>query len=280
MSQSFASSHDEQLSGSGITLDVTTDKEAYNPGETITVSGNVHPQVPGTDVILRIISPQATNIIQVEQLEVDSDGNFSGNIETDFGGAWKNSGTYVINVFYWKDVRVDIQFDYGMTSVGMQETMPVPESIQNEDGIQSSEIVGVEILDSFLVIDGINVNYTITNAKIISITPDLDAKSLIIKISTTDDGELVITLPKDVIDTDEEGFFVLVDGEETAYIEELHDNSRTLTIPFYYGSEEIEVIGTFVIPEFGLIGVLVLAISIIAIIAVTSKSRLSLMPKL
>ncbi|MDC0193467.1 PEFG-CTERM sorting domain-containing protein [Candidatus Nitrosopelagicus sp.] len=280
MSQSFASSHDEQLSGSGITLDVTTDKEAYNPGETITVSGNVHPQVPGTDVILRIISPQATNIIQVEQLEVDSDGNFSGNIETDFGGAWKNSGTYVINVFYWKDVRVDIQFDYGMTSVGMQETMPVPESIQNEEGIQSSEIVGVEILDSFLVIDGINVNYTITNAKIISITPDLDAKSLIIKISTTDDGELVITLPKDVIDTDEEGFFVLVDGEETAYIEELHDNSRTLTIPFYYGSEEIEVIGTFVIPEFGLIGVLVLAISIIAIIAVTSKSRLSLMPKL
>ena len=280
MSQSFASSHDEQLSGSGITLDVTTDKEAYNPGETITVSGNVHPQVPGTDVILRIISPQATNIIQVEQLEVDSDGNFSGNIETDFGGAWKNSGTYVINVFYWKDVRVDIQFDYGMTSVGMQETMPVPESIQNEEGIQSSEIVGVEILDSFLVIDGINVNYTITNAKIISITPDLDAKSLIIKISTTDDGELVITLPKDVIDTDEEGFFVLVDGEETAYIEELHDNSRTLTIPFYYGSEEIEVIGTFVIPEFGLIGVLVLAISIIAIIAVTSKSRLSIMPKL
>ena len=280
LSQSFASSHDEQSSGSGITLSVTTDKEAYNPGETITVSGNVHPQIPGTDVILRIISPQATNIIQVEQLEVDSDGNFSGNIKTDFGGAWKNSGTYVINVFYWKDVRVDIQFDYGMTSVGMQETMPVPESIQNEEGIQSSEIVGVEILDSFLVIDGINVNYTITNAKIISITPDLDAKSLIIKISTTDDGELVITLPKDVIDTDEEGFFVLVDGEETAYIEELHDNSRTLTIPFYYGSEEIEVIGTFVIPEFGIIGVLVLAISIIAIIAVTSKSRLSLMPKL
>ena len=277
VNQGFADFHD---TGSGITLDISTDKEAYNPGETITISGQVNPQIPNTDVILQIISPQATNIIQVEQLEVDSAGNFSGNIETDFGGAWKNSGTYEIRAFYWNDVRVDIQFDYGMTSVGMQETMPVPESIQNEEGIQSSEIVGVEILDSFLVIDGINVNYTITNAKIISITPDLDAKSLIIKISTTDDGELVITLPKDVIDTDEEGFFVLVDGEETAYIEELHDNSRTLTIPFYYGSEEIEVIGTFVIPEFGLIGVLVLAISIIAIIAVTSKSRLSIMPKL
>ena len=278
-SQSFASSHNEQLSGSGITLYVTTDKEAYNPGETILVSGNVHPQIPGTDVILQIVSPR-NNIVQVNQLEVDSAGGFSGSIETDFGGVWKNSGTYEIRVFYWSDVRTDIHFDYGMTSVGMQQQPEFNEPEQSEETIQSSEIVGVEIEDSFLVIDGINVDYKISNAKIISMTPDLDAKSLIIKISTTNDGELLITLPKDVIDTDEEGFFVLVDGEETAYIEELHDNSRTLIIPFYNGSEEIEIIGTFVIPEFGTIIVLVLALSITAIIAVTSKSRLSIMPKL
>ena len=170
-----------------------------------------------------------------------------------------------------------------MTSVGTQEQQApeqeLNESVQSEQ-MQSSEIVGVEVQDSVLVVDGIDVNYTITGAKIISMTPDLDAKSLIIKISTTNDGELVITLPKDVIDTDEEGFFILVDGEETAFIEDLHDNSRTLTIPFYNGSEEIEIIGTFVIPEFGVIGMLVLALSIIAIITVTSKSRLSLMPKL
>ena len=170
-----------------------------------------------------------------------------------------------------------------MTSVGTQEQQApeqeLNESVQSEQ-MQSSEIVGVEVQDSVLVVDGIDVNYTITGAKIISMTPDLDAKSLIIKISTTNDGELVITLPKDVIDTDEEGFFILVDGEETAFIEDLHDNSRTLTIPFYNGSEEIEIIGTFVIPEFGVIGMLVLALAIVAIIAVTSKSRLSLMPKL
>ena len=61
---------------------------------------------------------------------------------------------------------------------------------------------------------------------------------------------------------------------------ELNTNSATLIIPFVDGSEEIEIIGTFVIPEFGTIAVLVLAISIISIIAVTYKSRLSLMPKL
>ena len=282
MTESFGSSHSEQLSGSGITLEISTDKEAYNPGETILISGQVYPQVPGTDVILQIVSPR-NNIVQIEQLEVNSDGEFSGSIETSFGGLWRASGTYDIRAFYWNDVRTDIQFDYGMTSVGTQEQQApeqeLNESVQSEQ-MQSSEIVGVEVQDSVLVVDGIDVNYTITGAKIISMTPDLDAKSLIIKISTTNDGELLITLPKDVIDTDEEGFFVLVDGEETAYIEELHDNSRTLIIPFYNGSEEIEIIGTFVIPEFGTIIVLVLALSITAIIAVTSKSRLSIMPKL
>ena len=270
VNQGFADFHD---TGSGITLDISTDKEAYNPGETITISGNVNPQIPGTDVILQIVSPR-NNIVQIEQLEVNSNGEFDGEIETDFGGLWKNSGTYEIRAFYWNDVRVDIQFDYGMTSVGMMQEKPLDESVQTEE---STEIVGVEERGNMsLDVQGINVNYIINGGKIISIIPDLDETSLIITIETTSDGELIITLPKDVIDGI---FFVLVDGEETMYTEEVNDNSSTLIIPFYNGTEEIEIIGTFVIPEFGTIVVLVLAIAIITIITITSKSRLSIMPK-
>jgi len=270
VNQGFADFHSEE---SGITLDISTDKEAYNPGETITISGNVNPQIPGTDVILQIVSPR-NNIVHLDQLEVNSNGEFDGEIETDFGGLWKNSGTYEIRAFYWNDVRVDIQFDYGMTSVGMMQEKPLDESVQTEE---STEIVGVEERgDLSLDILGVNVNYTINGGKIISIIPDLDETSLIITIETTTDGELIITLPKDVIDGI---FFVLVDGEETMYTEEVNDNSSTLIIPFYNGTEEIEIIGTFVIPEFGTIVVLVLAIAIITIITITSKSRLSIMPK-
>jgi len=270
VNQGFADFHD---TGSGITLDISTDKEAYNPGETITISGNVNPQIPGTDVILQIVSPR-NNIVHLDQLEVNSNGEFDGEIETDFGGLWKNSGTYEIRAFYWNDVRVDIQFDYGMTSVGMMQEKPLDESVQTEE---STEIVGVEERGNMsLDVQGINVNYIINGGKIISIIPDLDETSLIITIETTTDGELIITLPKDVIDGI---FFVLVDGEETMYTEEVNDNSSTLIIPFYNGTEEIEIIGTFVIPEFGTIVVLVLAIAIITIITITSKSRLSIMPK-
>ena len=271
VNQGFADFHAEE---SGITLDISTDKEAYNPGETITVSGNVNPQIPGTDVILQIVSPR-NNIVHLDQLEVNSNGEFIGEIETDFGGLWKNSGTYELKAFYWNDVRVDIQFDYGMTSVGMQErSLDGDESVQTEE---STEIVSVEERgDMSLDVQGINVNYTINGGKIISIIPDLDETSLIITMETTSDGELIITLPKDVIDGI---FFVLVDGEETMYTEEGNDNYSTLIIPFYNGTEEIEIIGTFVIPEFGTIAALILVVAIVSIIAITSKSRLSIMPK-
>ena len=271
VNQGFADFHAEE---SGITLDISTDKEAYNPGETITVSGNVNPQIPGTDVILQIVSPR-NNIVHLDQLDVNSNGEFIGEIETDFGGLWKNSGNYQLKAFYWNDVRVDIQFDYGMTSVGMQErSLDGDESVQTEE---STEIVSVEERgDMSLDVQGINVNYTINGGKIISIIPDLDETSLIITMETTSDGELIITLPKDVIDGI---FFVLVDGEETMYTEEGNDNYSTLIIPFYNGTEEIEIIGTFVIPEFGTIAALILVVAIVSIIAITSKSRLSIMPK-
>ena len=265
----------------GISIEVSTEKESYNPGESIVDSGVVSPYIPEQDVILQVVSPR-NNIVEVAQVEVDPyNGIFNTEIQTSIGGSWKQSGDYVIRAFYFDDTKAVTQFSFGLSSFGVKETPSSSDELmqeQTEEEIDSTEVVGVEREgeNSFLV-EGVNVNYTINGGKILSIIPDVDETSLIIKIETTNDGQLLITLPNDVIDGI---FFVLVDGEETNYEMELNTNSATLIIPFVDGSEEIEIIGTFVIPEFGTIAVLVLAISIISIIAVTYKSRLSLMPKL
>ena len=104
-------------------------------------------------------------------------------------------------------------------------------------------------------------------------------KSLILEIETYSDGELRITLPKDVIDTDEEGFFVLVDGIETNHEAVLDLENWSFVIPFYYGSEEIEIIGTFVIPEFGTITALILITAISAIIMISAKNKQIFYPR-
>ena len=111
-------------------------------------------------------------------------------------------------------------------------------------------------------------------------TPDPENKSLIIKIKTECDGELKITLQKDVIDTDDEGFFVLVDGDETNHNAISVPGFWTLTIPFSNDSEEVEIIGTYVIPEFGTIAVLVLVGAISTIIMITAKNKQIFYPKI
>jgi predicted secreted protein with PEFG-CTERM motif len=80
-------------------------------------------------------------------------------------------------------------------------------------------------------------------------------------------------------DGQEDSFFVLIDGEEAEFSETKTAKDRTLTIEFPDGAEEIEIIGSFVIPEFGTIAALILAIAIISIIAVSSKTKLSILPK-
>ena len=68
-------------------------------------------------------------------------------------------------------------------------------------------------------------------------------------------------------------------GEEVDAEEVATGTSRTLTIEFLDGAEEIEIIGTFAIPEFGTIAALILAVAIVSIIAISARSRLNVLPK-
>jgi len=84
----------------------------------------------------------------------------------------------------------------------------------------------------------------------LSITPDFDGNSLIIQIYSMSDGKLTISLPRSLTDakignTDDD-FFVLINGEVSDFDETKTAYSRTLTIAFRDGTEEIEIIGTHV----------------------------------
>jgi predicted secreted protein with PEFG-CTERM motif len=125
--------------------------------------------------------------------------------------------------------------------------------------------------------------YTITGGVITQVSPDTESESLIINIDSLSNGTLFLQLPRDVIDAkfgeEDDDFFVLVDGLETEFDEAKTANDRTLTVAFPQGTEEIEVIGTFVVPEFGAIVILILVVSIFSIVFV-SKSKLGFYAKI
>lgn len=90
--------------------------------------------------------------------------------------------------------------------------------------------------------------YKITNGEILKIFSDVETKSLIIEMKSIADGNLEIQIPRELLDSKHDGkddvFFVLADGEEMEFEEKTLSEYRILKIPFFNGTEEIEIIGT------------------------------------
>jgi predicted secreted protein with PEFG-CTERM motif len=244
---------------------VTTDKASYSEGDTIEVTGQVSQLLGGYALSLTVIAPNG-NIVTIAQLTVGADSEFSTSV-TAGGSLMKVEGTYTIKVQYGdnKNNSAETTFEFG----GSTATTTPPSSVTDTTvSVQGSSDL---------------ITYEITGGKLLGITPDVDANSLIISIDATSDGSLTLTIPRSVLDATINGgdddFFVLVDGEEVDFDEITTSTHRTLTIAFPVGAEEIEIIGTFVVPEFGTIAAMILAVAIISIIAISAKSRLSIIPR-
>ena len=256
--EDLALSQTDDLSLSGI--NVKTDKESYNDGDTVVISGQVRDLLSGTPVSLQVFAANG-NLVTIEQIDISPDKTFTKEISAG-GSLWKSKGIYTVKVLYGTKSRTaETTFEFG----GSDGTTPKP-----------STTVKVDRTDFVL-------SYTIKGGSVLSVTPDDEANSLVVAIKTTSDGVLMITLPRALIDAkineQDDNFFVLIDGEEVEFEETTTDTDRTLTIAFPDGAEEIEIIGSFVVPEFGTIAALILAIAIISIIAVSAKTRLSILPK-
>jgi hypothetical protein len=100
---------------------------------------------------------------------------------------------------------------------------------------------------------------------------------LLVKINSLDDGKLILELPREFIDAEkqngkDEEFIILINDVQTTYEESLSFSEfRTLTINFDQGDSEIQIIGTYVIPEFGTIVMIILTIGIMASILLTKN---------
>jgi len=119
---------------------------------------------------------------------------------------------------------------------------------------------------------------TLTSGVIHHIGGNTDDATLLVHLfGADDDGKLEITLNSDIITPFDDGsYFVLVDSEEA----EFEQMGNTLHIEYDAGAEKIEIVGSHVVPEFGTIAMIVLAVAIVSIIVLTTKTRTTLIPKL
>jgi predicted secreted protein with PEFG-CTERM motif len=243
-----------------IPVSVWTDKTDYGHNDMIMVEGVVA-NTSGFPVTVTVISP-LNSIVTIDQLIVADDGSFETTLNT-AGAMWKYDGTYTIKVNYGSaeksnSAKVELTGGIAYTPNYQTPTLPAKQCSVNE-----------------LSTSGQCVPFSISGGMVTSAILNTNDNSIIISINAEDDGTLTVSPSKTV----QEGIFmVIVDGEECNEPEcEIVGNKVTVMFPA--GAETIEIIGTHVIPEFGTIAAMILAVAIISIIAVSAKSRLSIIPR-
>ena len=261
----MAFGQEETLGAQKISL--TSDNTAYQEGDVITITGQIEKVIPGMPITLQVFFEK--NLLQVSQVKVSQDGKFTDTF-TAAGPQWQNEGTVTINAGYGgQDTELNIEF------------------FKNTSGeFTSNYEVKIPAGGTF------DVQYTMKGGIISSMDLNQKNLSLEINISTSSDGNLNINLPRDSIDSinnngqDIDFIVLMYEGNTEIPIQtdfrntDTEDQFRSINIPVKNGDTKIEIIGTHVVPEFGTIAMIVLAVAIVSIIAVSAKSRLSIMPRI
>ena len=237
-------------------ISVQTDDNNYDEGDTIVVSGRVTTVVGETPVTLQLLRDES--LIDIAQIEVAQDGSYSHTIIAE-GPQWAKQGDYVVRVLYGEGNFAQTEFSF------------TPES---EAKITT---------DNFEVDAGnygtFDVEYTIKGGTVENMEVNSDNFSVIVEIESTDEGTITLDLPREFIgaekqDGKDEIFIILIDEIETPYEEEaIHSESRKITINFEEGDSKIEIIGTYVVPEFGSIAIMIMVVGMMsAIILIRNKN--------
>ena len=262
----FTAGITSEVSAAGFTITMETDNAVYDHASVITVTGNVEPVDPnGSDVTIIIVRAVPSGIAGIAQVSVNSDGDFSTSIDT-AAGSMKYDTTYLIKAQY-VDAETTVSVELTAADETYSSENVTATTVTPETETSLSELVG-----------GGPIEYDLTcSATSPTFWPNADDSTLEIHMETTHDGILTITLHEEVIKPFGDGtFFVFVNGEE---VQDFVQDGNTLIIPCKAGDEKIEIVGSWAVPEFGTIAAMILVVAIIAIIAVSAKTKLSLVPK-
>lgn len=244
----------------GMELMATADE-----GSTIVhVSGQT---IRSDPIILKYVSP-ANNLVKLDQLDPADDGTFATTFNV---AALTEDGLYRIIASQGEadlyKLEVSVPVSDGTT----------PDVLAIESNFESAVmLVGHELFSGGMIV--LNAD-AMEGSDVVSISGQTDVTNLpiIVKVMAPN-GNVVMT---DQITMDEHGLFadeIQIGGPLWS-----QDGDYTVTaeqdLEGYSASVVVAVADGVVVPEFGTIAALILAVAIISIVAVSARSRLSIVPR-
>ena len=243
---------------------ISTSSDIYYSGDYVVIFGTVGTIFEGMPVIIRIHND--ANLIEIAQVNVAKDGTYYKSFNAS-GSQWVNEGTYQASAKYATEVA-ETTFEFFAQVID-----------------KSSAVFPVDIPNS----GTFDIGYTIRGGEVKNINMDKERNSLLIETTVDSNGNLVLKLPRENFDAqtnnDEDEIFIVLISKGTnnaedfaqAQYEEIGTSSdyRTIRIPLEQGDKWVEVVGTYVIPEFGSI-VMMILLAATASAIIVSKSKLSI----
>ena len=249
----------------GMSLTATAD------GQNISVSGETASASLGP-VTLIVTAPNG-NLITIDQLEPDANGIFGTNI-TIGGPYWSQDGMYTIAAQQGESSLYSIKISIEVNGEVATETSTGDSSLTSEAA--EAEIAEAEAEESGLSITANAINGSDT----IGITGQTSKTNEDVTLTVTSPNGNIVSI--DQLSPGSDGSFatdIVIGGQLWS-----QDGIYTVTaqqgsVAAYKDTVEVDVLDGLVVPEFGTIAAMILAVAIISIIAISSKSRLSIMPR-
>ena len=238
--------------------------------DTISVMGQTISAL--TDVTIIVTSPSGNNVVAIGQISPDN-----GSFDTEFkvGPTWSEDGFYTItasqsvvqNSLYTLNVEVEVingmvVNDTFATESNIESDVFISEPKETRDSgleINAEAEMGSDMIEITGTTDRLSTDITLTvvapNGNIVSID----------QVSPGLNGEFTSVLTTG-------GPLWTQDGIYTVTAKQIDSSA-------YTDSTEVDIKDGLVVPEFGTIAAMILAVAIVSIIAVSSKSRLSIMPR-
>ena len=252
-------------------ITINLSKDVYNKGDVLVVSGNVPVVFQGSpDLTIQILFEE--QVIEIAQIQIAKDGTYAKDFNTN-AKKWAHDGQYAVKVYYTEDIFSEIYFQFFQNIV-----------------TETSSVFPIDIPNS----GTFDLEYTARGFDIKNVELDQDRYSILIEITENSGGNLVLKFPRESFDSKTSGdideiFIVLVSksNQSDEFVEvqiseiETTTEFRTISIQIEEDEKFIEIIGTYVIPEFGSIVIMILLVAITSVIII-SKNKFSfhLYPKI
>jgi len=243
-------------------LTISTSNDVYYSGDFVVVYGSVPTVFENMPMTIQI--HYDSNLVEVAQIEVAQDGTFFKSFNAS-GPLWLNQGTYQITAQY-STITAEINFEFFQQVIN-KSSAAFPVNIPNSGSF--------------------DIGYTIRGGEVNDMSMNQDRRSILVEITMNTNGNLVLKLPRQSFDAQKSDgaddiFIILISKEnETENFSQIEyeeiavgENYRTIRIPLEENDKWVDVIGTYVIPEFGSIVIIILIVAISSAIII-SKSRFS-----